>query len=738
MKKRMTTSAPSARRAIGLFTVAMVVLGGGMVRAGGSRLIEITNFAAEDDLELNGVAVTANGGLVAGPRQEIRSGPAVPVLWNVVPLPDGGAFAVGGTPGIVLYLPPAGEGRRVAALGEVDVTAATSGRDPAHLFAAITPGGRIVNIDTAGEMSEVTSVASRYVWAMATAPDGTVWIAGGHPGGLYRLPPGSASVETVVDMGTQQIRCLLMLDDGSVLFGTSGAEQIRRLAPDGAMTVLHDAALDEVVSLAAGDDGTIYAAVAAATPGAAPKAKPTAPGGAAKRVVPGSQAGRSNGSSSRVTRVRGQVLALEPDGRVRRLWESKDLLAVSVLSRPDGSVWVGTSPGANIVQVLPDGRSGRVAHLPARSVTALRPGRDGVVWASTGGLGLLAVLDPSAAAEGIVNGAVQESGPGSRYGIARWRARSSSPKGIVFSLRSGNTERPDASWSAWGRWTGGGEVAAPAVAPGRFVQWRARFNRPGVELASVQIAYLPANRVPLLTAAEVLPAGVVLERLPTPPGQVGISPAGARNGSPSAESAAKNTKRTLPMRRVFRPGRRTVTWDATDADGDVLTARLWVRRDGEADAALFADRVEAPFLVFDESALPDGGYVFRVEVSDQRDNTPDRAGSATRETARFVIDRTAPTIDGPTLARRQDRDALEFEVEDAGMAPQSVKMRIDQVPPVGVLPVDGVADSPRETYRVRLPALAAGEHVVVVTATDASGNTSAARRRFVVPPATHH
>ena len=74
------------------------------------------------------------------------------------------------------------------------------------------------------------------------------------------------------------------------------------------------------------------------------------------------------------------------------------------------------------------------------------------------------------------------------------------------------------------------------AAPGRYLQWRARLKparsaEEPVELAHVEVSYLPVNHPPTITKVEVMPSGVAIQLLPAPPG------AGSSRGSrePRAE-----------------------------------------------------------------------------------------------------------------------------------------------------------------------------------------------------------
>jgi hypothetical protein len=430
---------------------------------------------------------------------------------------------------------------------------------------------------------------------------------------------------------------------------------------------------------------------------------------------------------------RSRVVRIGEDGEISHLWWSDSEVALGILEVPGDGIWIGITPGGGILRLEEPGRWARLATLPARSVTALEAGAAGRVLAVTGGLGSVSVLDPAVAMDGVVVSPVHDAGPGARFGGAEWWLRAGHPEAVSLSFRSGRTAEPDDTWSRWSAWRAGGSAAAPVAPAARFLQWRARLRLstgdPRPELERVRVAYVPQNRPPRLVKSEVLPPGVTLEPLPAPTGQGGPPPGSAAAAalSGNAGGGAAPMPRT---RRAWVAGRRTVVWEATDPDGDPLSARVLLRAEGEKEFLPFADGLTRSFHVFEESALSDGWYTFRIEVSDAPGNTPERTGRVTGETQRFVVDRIPPRVEKLTWQPRQEGWEFTFQVEDGLGPPREVRLAVNGRPFVGALPEDGVEDERRESYRVVWPPEGPGTHVVVVRAGDLNGNVSAVRLRF--------
>lgn len=684
------------------------------VQAGGARTFEMDNFLAAPDLTLHGTAVTADGGLVPGIHSEARLGPSLPVVWKVRGTADGTVFAAGGDPGALLMLPAVGHGRVLMQVSSAEFTALAV-LDDGRLAVAESPGGRIHLLSSDGTPGPILATGARYIWDMLSDGAGGLWIAAGDAGALLHWRADGDSITTVLNLGVEQARCLAPgPQPGSVAVGTSGDGRVHLVQPDGSHRILLDAEEPEIVALTGDGGGGFYLAVAGSNTSEQASATPS---------------GTTAGTSSAVP---GAIAHLGPDGVLVELWRSAEEMPLTLLSGPDGLLWAGFSPGGALRSLEDSGRWRLLARLQAESITDLYRMPDDTVAVSTGGQGAIHVFDGAQRSEGRTLSPVHDAGQGTVFGAARFRLRSGSARRASLSFRSGPTAGPDESWTPWSSWTSGGHVAAPVAAPGRYLQWRARLKparsaEEPVELAHVEVSYLPVNHPPTITKVEVLPSGVAIQLLPAPPGQAGM-PAGSA-GAGVGGSAPQQSAPTPPVRRFYQPGQRTVRWESHDADGDALTATLQVRADGEQLFAPFASAPEAPFLVFDESRLADGGYVMRVVVTDGADNTPSRSHTVSRDSARFVIDRTPPAVEGLSWRRRGAEWEFRFSVKDEVSGPAGVRLTLDGGASILVLPEDGIEDSPEESYRLTTPAVS-GTHVAVVEAGDGAGNRGTARLLF--------
>jgi len=109
-------------------------------------------------------------------------------------------------------------------------------------------------------------------------------------------------------------------------------------------------------------------------------------------------------------------------------------------------------------------------------------------------------------------------------------------------------------------------------------------------------------------------------------------------------------------------------------------------------------------------------------VSDRASNSPADAREGELISSPVRIDHTPPQI---TL-KREGRDVV-IQAKDAANPLRRCEVSIDAGPWALVEAVDGITDSPEETFRVDLGSLSAGEHLVTVRVIDSAGNPGLAK-----------
>lgn len=167
----------------------------------------------------------------------------------------------------------------------------------------------------------------------------------------------------------------------------------------------------------------------------------------------------------------------------------------------------------------------------------------------------------------------------------------------------------------------------------------------------------------------------------------------------------------------------TITWEAGDQDGDALTYTVLYNSGRDSAWLPIATGLTRPSATVDTTLLPGSGRArVRVRATDGV-NTTEAESAGT-----FVVPDHRPmvTVIGPAPHQVLDAGAspqlavAAYDPEDGMLAGTSVKWTSDR---------DGVVGHGLDPS---LRSLSAGEHMIVVTATDSQGHSARARVRLMV------
>jgi hypothetical protein len=320
--------------------------------------------------------------------------------------------------------------------------------------------------------------------------------------------------------------------------------------------------------------------------------------------------------------------------------------------------------------------------------------------------------------EGAYESPVRDAKLVAAWGRVWWRGQGP----IELQTRSGNSDKPDTTWSDWSatyRDANGSQITSPRA---RFIQWRATLrgiasNRAAQpQLEDVSVAYLPRNVAPEVLSITVLPPGVALQQQIQIQTDPNIESAGL---DPSMFGMAVQT----PPRRLFQRGARSLQWQGEDRNSDTLEYAVYYRSLGESNFRLLKEHIRENFYTVDGASLADGRYIFKIVASDALDNPTGSALSGERISEPVDIDNTPPVVraaGNPSI--NGDRVRSVFDVEDATGRVKRADVSIDGGTWREVFPDDGIADSQRERFSLELVVDGPGEHTISLRAYDNSNN----------------
>jgi hypothetical protein len=677
---------------------AVALMSASAAFAGGTQLWEVRTAENFSEGKLEGVVVGARGLVFAGwsaSRREVEAD----AVWCLLPDGQGGAYVGTGTKGEVLQI----VGNKTEKLAETKQTAVTvMRRYPGGVLVGTMPEGRIFLLNQGGDLSEFIALEAKYIWDMAVTPDGTVFAATGPDGKLFRIVDGKA--ELWFKSKEPNLLSIASTPGGALYVGSGEKGLLYRVTGKDTATVVYDFDENEVRAILLRDDHLLIAANAAKTKGGT--SKPAADGDAPKAPE-----GKEESAPPSKEPMDCAVYHLSSDGNIEALFASKGEFIWSMAALADGTFLVATGEKGRVYRGHePENRGAPVVEGEAADVLfdldegqALAMGVEfgELLFIGTGNGGAIYDVSSKMPGRGIYTSKVLDAKHVSTWGQAEWDAQGP----VTLETRSGATSEPDDTWNAWTPVDkADGRITNPRS---RYLQFRADVSARGSALRAVRIAYLPDNQRPAVASIEL-----AIDDKAKP-----------KNG--------KETSASPPL--PTHTSSLTIKWSAKDPDGDAVVCRLLYRLEEELDEHLRSMNSGEPLVgdkyTWETRGLPDGRYVVRVVVSDERDNPPERVRSVARDSDPILVDHTPPAIIDLSVNRRE----VTGEVRDKASRISHLSWVLDGADAQLLACDDGLLDGRREAFRFSLPKdITRGRHALAIQCADEAGNLSVERLAFTV------
>jgi hypothetical protein len=177
----------------------------------------------------------------------------------------------------------------------------------------------------------------------------------------------------------------------------------------------------------------------------------------------------------------------------------------------------------------------------------------------------------------------------------------------------------------------------------------------------------------------------------------------------------------------------TLNWQADDPNGDQLVYSIYVKATDEHDWHLLKDKIRQTNYSIDPTALADGKYVARLVASDEETNPPNLARKSELVSAPFWVDNTPPDVEFQKQTVNGSAAEVQFTAQDTTSPLRGAETSLDGQDWHEALSDDGIVDSRKETFTLKLSSLAPGEHVLVLRAADTSGNIGVGKAVIQIP-----
>ena len=725
-----------------------------------------------------GVTVRSDGRLELSPKFTLLADADASFLWTLRTDPKGVLYAAGGSPAKVFRFDVSGKPSK--AFESTDLAAQAIAFDSkGNLYVGTSPDGKVYRVSATGEKSVFFDPKTKYIWDLAFGADGTLYVATGDKGQIFAVSPDGKS-ELYYASDEAHIRVLAFDAKGNLLVGTEPSGRVLRVTktansnarkdkekePAAEGFVLYETSKREITALAVAPDGNVYAAAIGEKQHAGSQSSTIISTSGGTTTITGGgviSAGGAPGQSPFVPfppLLSGSIYKIAPDGAPEELWTSRDDVVYSLALTAEGRLLAGTGNNGALLAVDGRGVFAQLAKAGSAQITGITRGPNGKIFLCTANPGKVFSVGPEYEPEGTYESRSFDAGLFSKWGRIDWwsppptapntKSASNEPR-LEFFVRSGNTEDPGKEWSRWyGPYSKPTVVEAP---PARFAQWKAVIHdgRYGDGIEWVTLAYLPRNVAPVIDGIAVQDPNVRVQGIVAL--QSGQQPSVALKNPPAANptgvviSSGLSPKFEQPPQGFQQKGSQSVLWTAHDDNEDDLRYTVLYRAENEKEWKVLKDKLAEKFYTWDATSLPDGAYYLRIVASDAPSNPTADALTTARDSERFVIDNTPPTIERlessvVAAPRKEDSNAsasqrtaaLKFAARDTTSSIDRAQYSIDGGDWVMIAPIGSVSDSLEERYEFTLPeALSPGEHSIAVRAYDRFENVGSAKTIVNVP-----
>ena len=715
----------------------------------------------------HGVAVRSDGRLELAPKFTLLADADASYLWSLRVAPNGGLYAGGGSPARVFRF-DAGQ-KPTVVFDSTDLAAQTIAFDAkGTLYVGTSPDGKVYKVSATGEKAVFFDPKCKYIWDLEFGADGTLYVATGDKGQIFAVnPDGKGSL--FYDSDEAHIRVLAFDGKGQLLAGTEPSGRVLRVTPRGGQAssnktsaenkgsaegfVLYETAKREVTALTVGSEGTIYVAAIGEKQraGQAPTTIVATPQGTTTFTNSGVISGAPQPIFTPFpAMVSSSVYRISSEGAPDELWSSREDVVYSLGIAQDGRLLAGTGNAGSLLAIDQRGAYAQLAKAGSAQITGIARNANGKIFLCTANPGKIFSVGPEYEPEGTYESRSYDAQNFSKWGRVEWwtapveASSGKNPKGsprLEFFVRTGNTEDPGGEWSRWfGPYAQSGTaIEAPSA---RFVQWKAVIHdgRPGDGIFWVSIAYLPRNVAPVIEGIAIQDPGVRTQ-------STFVIAAGQQQSVTLKQPPSDNTNGVIitqsgtpphfeqPPQGFVQKGYDSVLWNAHDANDDDLKYAIYYRGENERDWKLLKDKLDQKFYSWDTTGMPDGGYYLKIVASDSPSNPLDVALTTERDSERFEIDNTPPTIENLKAMARIDFSGsvisytiqLNFTARDAATSIDRAQYSVDGGDWILCPPVGRISDAREENYNVSVVVPGPGEHTIAVRAYDRFENVGSAK-----------
>jgi len=680
--------------------------------------------------KFEGVSVSEDGQLSLSLKEEEKEGPPEEFYLSYILAPEGTAYLGTGHGGKIYRINRTGEIELFFKVPEMDIYCLALDKK-GSLYAGTSPNGKIYKITEKDEGSPFFNPSEKYIWNLLFTEGDVLLAAVGETGGLYEI---NQEGEGRLIFRAAQNHILSLITDrrGNILAGSGGKGLLYRFSPAKKASILFESPYEEIKSIALDDQGSIYVA-AGGTVTTPQKAglnsiKAQAQTDVSLTVTPSEtkpeiHPGAREKQPSAVYRV-------SSEGIAKRIWHSEEDLIYSLIWDEAGKkLVVGTGDNGRIYTLNKEGKSSLLLQKKSEQTYALAS-YDSKIYVLVNNPAGLTILYPEQRDKGEYMSRVYDTGTVSSWGKIEWRAAVPEGCSLQLQTRSGNSDEPNSSWTDWSPPYQKADGEQILSARGRFIQFKVIFQTQSGKvsplLQKINLFYLQTNLEPVITVLRLFPPNDVFLK---PPEQDDIIWGLDTETLPKSKTE-NQTKSFVMAKKVQRKGYQTIVWNAADENGDELLFTLYIRKEDEARWRILQENWRGTIFAFETLSYPDGVYFVKIQASDAPSNPTGLELTSEKTSSPLTVDNSLPVVAGFQAVKEKNSLTLTFSAQDSMSSIEKVHYLIHPDTWKVVFPVDGICDSRREDFKLKIALPADSDNLVTIKVMDRQGNTGVFRYNF--------
>lgn len=686
-------------------------------------LPQIKIYNKQKDLingRLEGISISSEGELFLAPAVKQIFNSERLFIWDFVADKTGNLFVATGDGAKIFQINVDNQVNMIAHWEDVEVYSLATDNN-GILYAATSPEGKIYRFYPNKTPELFAKLNVKYIWDMLFDEQNNCYVATGDSGAIYIINP-KRDVSVFYQSDETHIRCLAWDRNHQLLAGSYQNGYLYRISREGQAFVVYDSEFQEIHQICVTIDGTIYAA------GLGQKE--------AERIsTQDKETGIASQTSIKTTNIlsvspkpvespkisTSGIIKIQTNGVIKNIWKQKNDQVQAIALAEDQALLVGTGNKGRLFKIYPHEESTYLLNFDSSQIVSFIPSVAGKIWIATSNLGKIYQLEPQFETEGCYESEVFNANTLSHWGSIQWDEQLPSGCSVKLYTRSGNTGKPNSTWSSWSTLNKDKIIKSPGA---RFIQWKLELTTKHISVSpkikNIKISYLQQNLPPEILSINIQAVARKAELRPvTPQDQATLGIKSRDEVTSSPQKQIPQSSQILPIRNGYL----RVMWKAEDKNNDQLIYSLFFQQKNEENWWVLKKDLSRTLYTWDSRMMPDGHYRIKVIANDSKSNPINTAKQSEKIGDWFIIDNTGPRIEKSKIEKiENDSLQISFQVVDEFRPIKQVQISYNTQKWLWVYPQDLVCDSKKEEYQFNVQLNQNQFRSIIIKAIDEADN----------------